>query len=211
MQSVLDPWLTAARVQAARQAQRRRIVIHDTDSDESDSTTPSNGVALPPCPALIDDSEDVTVSTALPDATPSNGGFALPPCPALIDDSDDSIEDDTVSTALPDAPLDLLNLWKSVPKTPCQFLDLSAQHNSDKGDRDSLCDSDSSALSEGFIDDSDAALHQKNMSFMRKMSEVLPITLKAMKRQERVRNVMRRQEAVDGKVVTPVSSIEVGR
>jgi hypothetical protein len=186
-------------------------VIHDTDSDESDSTTPSNGVALPPCPALIDDSEDVTVSTALPDATPSNGGFALPPCPALIDDSDDSIEDDTVSTALPDAPLDLLNLWKSVPKTPCQFLDLSAQHNSDKGERDSLCDSDSSALSEGFIDDSDAALHQKNMSFMRKMSEVLPITLKAMKRQERVRNVMRRQEAVDGKVVIPVSSIEVGR
>ena len=172
MQSVLDHWLTAARVQAARQAQRRRIVIHDTDCDDSDSTTPSNGVALPPCPALI---------------------------------SDDGSEDDT----LPDAPLD--NLWKAVPKTPCQFLDLSAQHYSDKGERDSLCDSDSSALSEGFIDDSDAALQQKNMSFMSKMSKVLPLTLKAMKRQVRVRNVMRRQEAVDGKVVTPVSLIEVGR
>ena len=191
MQSVLDPWLTAARVQAARQAQRRRIVIHDTDCDDSDSTTPSNGVALPPCPALISDS-DVSDD-------------ALPLCPALI--SDECSEDDT----LPDAPLDLLNLWKSVPKTPCQFLDLSAQHYSDKGERDSLCDSDSSALSEGFIDDSDAALQQKNMSFMSKMSKVLPLTLKAMKRQVRVRNVMRRQEAVDGKVVTPVSSIEVGR
>ena len=204
MQSVLDPWLTAARVQAARQAQRRRIVIHDTDSDDSDSTTASNGVALPPCPALISDSDDSTsvddiVSTVLPAATPSNGGFALPPCPALFSDSDSSA-DHTVSTALPDAPLDLLNLWKSVPKTPCQFLDLSAQHDSDKGERDSLCDSDSSVLSEGFIDDSDAALESKNMSFMSKM---LPITLKAMKRQVRVRNGMRRQEAVDGKVVSP--------
>ena len=206
MQSVLDHWLTAARVQAARQAQRRRIVIHDTDCDDSDSTTPSNGVAIPPCPALITDSDGS--DDALPPCpaliTDSDGSDdALPPCPALI--SDDGSEDDT----LPDAPLD--NLWKAVPKTPCQFLDLSAQHYSDKGERDSLCDSDSSALSEGFIDDSDAALQQKNMSFMSKMSKVLPLTLKAMKRQVRVRNVMRRQEAVDGKVVTPVSLIEVGR
>ena len=156
-------------------------MIHDTDCDDSDSTTPSNGVAIPPCPALITDSD--------------GSDDALPPCPALI--SDDGSEDDT----LPDAPLD--NLWKAVPKTPCQFLDLSAQHYSDQGERDSLCDSDSSALSEGFIDDSDAALQQKNMSFMSKMSKVLPLTLKAMKRQVRVRNVMRRQEAVDGKVVSP--------
>ena len=107
-----------------------------------------------------------------------------PPLPAFEANVDATITDDeAVDLAAPG--IDPLNLWKSVPRAACQYLDLSAQHHSDNGDDDSLCNSESSSLTEGFIDSEDSmAVHPTEAEWM---AERLPVTLNAMRRVRRLK------------------------
>ena len=85
--------------------------------------------------------------------------------------------------------IDPLNLWKSVPRKACQYLDLSAQHGSDNNDCDSLCNTESSALTDGFVDsDDNLAVNPQEADWMAKM---LPVTLRAMSRVRRLKHPAR--------------------
>ena len=73
-------------------------------------------------------------------------------------------------------PIDLLNLWKSVPPRSTQFLDLEAKHDSD--DDSGISTSESGDLTPGFISDNDdcVAKADDNTADMDVLAEMLPVT-----------------------------------
>jgi len=111
-----------------------------------------------------------------------------PPLPAFEANVDATITDDE-AVVLAAPGIDPLNLWKTVPRAACQYLDLSAQHGSDNNDVDSLCDTESSALTDGFIDSEDSmTVHPTEAEWM---AEMLPVTLQAMRRVRRLQHPTR--------------------
>ena len=73
-------------------------------------------------------------------------------------------------------PIDLLNLWKSVPPRSTQFLDLEAKHDSD--DDSGISTSESGDLTPGFISDNDDCVSKAddNTADMNVLAEMLPVT-----------------------------------
>ena len=105
-------------------------------------------------------------------------------------------------------PIDPLNLWKALPKAPCQFLDMSAKHESDAEDRDSYHDSDSSELSEGFIAKDDDAIHGVPAKHRKFLSKMLPVTMRALSRVNREARYRRKDAtAVFGRAIVDEAAI----
>ena len=188
--------------------QRRRIIIHDSDDDAEPTTAP-----LKSCPELICASSDSCVQ---PEAEQQKRGpphvhlehidFGQRSIQSIDNEDSDkahmtcnepvhihvATDHATVSGTVPGhtgiGPVDLLNLWKAVPKVSCQFLDLSAKHGSDSdGDNDYASgsrDSDSEQLTDGFVtpDDADARVPPEHRDYVTKM---LPITMRAMTQMKR--------------------------
>ena len=97
-----------------------------------------------------------------------------------------SLDSDAVvpAPAIGIGPIDIMNLWKAVPKNVAQFLDTEAKHHSDT-DRDNTSDDSDDVLSPGFISDGDDAwcgVPEEHRDFV---SSMLPITARALLREKR--------------------------
>ena len=105
-------------------------------------------------------------------------------------------------------PIDPLNLWKALPKAPCQFLDMSAKHQSDSEDNESYYDSNSSELSEGFIAKDDDAIHGVPAKHRKFLSKMFPVTMRALSRVKReARNRRKDATAVLGRAIVDEAAI----
>ena len=78
-------------------------------------------------------------------------------------------------------PIDLLNLWKSIPPRSTQFLDLEAKHDTDHDS--GISTSESGDLTPGFISDNDdcVAKADDNTADMDVLAEMLPVTARRIK------------------------------
>ena len=211
-QSTLLTWMKIRTEAASTPSQpRRRIIIHDSDDDQVVQPRHERGIPhsdLPP--PLISDSDDneEPISRARDDS----GSPVSDQPPPLISDSEESVEEANSDVVQADvaqhmssvSTIDPLNLWKVLPKTPCQYLDMTARHDSDDCADNSLFDSDSSELSAGFISETDDAVNgvlKKHQKFVRQR---LPITRNALAQASRSTSARKKNvtSAAEGRAVT---------
>ena len=163
------------------------VLISDSESSDVDAVDVAANITespLPPYMALLiceESLDDDAIDLAAPGIVLSEGSQS-----SKCKDGEDSGNcvqgrlmsgDGTIRSA---SGIDPCNLWKSVPRAPCQFLDMSAKHGSDDNDVDSLCNTEHSELTEGFVDPDDHfAVDPEHVEFMTNM---LTITLQAIRR-----------------------------
>ena len=198
MQSVLIPWLSAARqTKAGGLCLKRKIRIHDSeDEDAVEFEYQQRGplhMHLPPNhpaadsavismpPELLsdsdnsDDEEEDDSQLGLKSHVEANACIVVADAPlALLDGQIEQNDSDAVAVDL----INPLNLWKALPKKPCQYVDVMAVHASDDDCANSFYDSDESALTPGFISDNDEGVPEQDEDWV---GELMPITTRALR------------------------------
>ena len=165
----------------------------ESDDDAVDTTAPIGDEDL----ASSNDSDHdealslctASRSTSAPMSAPTSTQFQQRGCVHVHANPVVIKEANAIAVDPGSVPIDPLNLWKALPKAPCQFLDMSAKHQSDGEDQESYYDSDSSELSEGFISSEDDGVPAKHRKMI---SKLLPLTMRALERVKREAGKRRR-------------------